>query len=243
MVAALSVLCPDRPRGHSHQPRLAGLGRWVAGVVARTARVLVGNTRWPWVLVRAGPPSMRLGTTQFTIWRARVVANAPYRVNLKVAIAGLILAGCGLSPEYRYGQLKDAPGHEVCLAASDPRAQSRGAGWKVRADAAQRVLRERNASCDWEMYARIHAHQSRADDADLDRSLFMMQRGLQMMSPGASPSSPAFAPTPGGGRATGMATFKRSYQSGLNRVCLYDRTGSEVATTIGATEICPLSLP
>lgn len=37
------------------------------------------------------------------------------------------------------------------------------------------------------------------------------------------------------------AFLKSSYVSGTNRICIYDRLGSQVVTTIGAAQICPLS--
>lgn len=40
---------------------------------------------------------------------------------------------------------------------------------------------------------------------------------------------------------TGGGFLKRSYTSGFNRICIYDRLGNEYATTIAATAICPLS--
>lgn len=47
--------------------------------------------------------------------------------------------------------------------------------------------------------------------------------------------------TAGGGAAGGVGFLKRQYQSGLNRICIYDRVGSEVALTVGAAELCPLT--
>jgi hypothetical protein len=39
------------------------------------------------------------------------------------------------------------------------------------------------------------------------------------------------------------ARFKGSYVSGTNRICLYDRLGSEVAVTVGAFQGCPGTPP
>ncbi len=36
--------------------------------------------------------------------------------------------------------------------------------------------------------------------------------------------------------------FKSSYTSGFNKICTYDCLGSDVAITIGATELCPLTI-
>ena len=48
------------------------------------------------------------------------------------------------------------------------------------------------------------------------------------------------APQPAPAQPT--AFFKRDYQSGTNRICIYDRLGSDVAITISAAAICPLTL-
>ena len=66
-----------------------------------------------------------------------------------------------------------------------------------------------------------------------------MRMGLQLMQMGRPQ-----APSPSyGGVSQGAAFFKRSYQSGMNRICIYDRLGSEVAITVGAADLCPLNLP
>lgn len=55
---------------------------------------------------------------------------------------------------------------------------------------------------------------------------------------------PTYMPQqPYGGRAIGVGFLKREYTSGFNKICIYDRLGSEVAVTIGAVELCPLNLP
>jgi hypothetical protein len=52
----------------------------------------------------------------------------------------------------------------------------------------------------------------------------------------------ALNPSPPVGMASpGVGFLKRQYVSGMNRICIYDRLGSEVATTIGAAELCPLN--
>lgn len=40
----------------------------------------------------------------------------------------------------------------------------------------------------------------------------------------------------------GTAFFKYSYTSGMNRVCVYDLLGSKYVYTIGAVEMCPLTI-
>ena len=61
-----------------------------------------------------------------------------------------------------------------------------------------------------------------------------MQSGLQMLQ--QARGAPAAAPAE---QAAGF--LKRNYQSGFNRICIYDRLGSEVAVTLPSTSICPLS--
>jgi hypothetical protein len=41
-------------------------------------------------------------------------------------------------------------------------------------------------------------------------------------------------------RQTKRGFFKRSYQDGLNTICIYDDMGADFVMTIGAAEICPL---
>jgi len=38
------------------------------------------------------------------------------------------------------------------------------------------------------------------------------------------------------------AFLKHSYVSGLYRVCIYTSSGGDVATTVRATDICPLTI-
>jgi hypothetical protein len=55
---------------------------------------------------------------------------------------------------------------------------------------------------------------------------------LQQLQGAGSRSSP---------NQSGVAVLKRSYISGKNRICVYDRVGSEDVITISATAICPLA--
>jgi hypothetical protein len=43
-------------------------------------------------------------------------------------------------------------------------------------------------------------------------------------------------------QARGTAFFKYSYTSGMNRVCVYDLLGSQYVYTIGALDMCPLTI-
>lgn len=40
----------------------------------------------------------------------------------------------------------------------------------------------------------------------------------------------------------GTAFFKGEKVSGMNKICFYDHLGSEVAITISATSLCPLTI-
>lgn len=64
-----------------------------------------------------------------------------------------------------------------------------------------------------------------------DRTL----RALQILN--ASP----WGTRPAQQQAQPTAYLKSSYISGFNRICIYDRLGSQFITTIGNMEICPLS--
>lgn len=40
----------------------------------------------------------------------------------------------------------------------------------------------------------------------------------------------------------GVAFFKYSYVSGMNRICVYDYLGSQVIITIPAAQVCPVNI-
>lgn len=40
----------------------------------------------------------------------------------------------------------------------------------------------------------------------------------------------------------GTAFFKYERTSGMNKICFYDYLGSEIAITIGAVQLCPLTI-
>lgn len=50
-------------------------------------------------------------------------------------------------------------------------------------------------------------------------------------------------PSDDGSAIRGSAFLKRSYVSGMNRVCVYNNMGSDYVQTIGAADICPLHIP
>jgi hypothetical protein len=43
--------------------------------------------------------------------------------------------------------------------------------------------------------------------------------------------------------ASGTGFLRKSYISGMNRICVYDRMGSAYALTVGAAEMCPMTVP
>ena len=40
----------------------------------------------------------------------------------------------------------------------------------------------------------------------------------------------------------GTAFFKYEYTSGMNKICVYDHLGSDIAITIKSFKLCPLSI-
>lgn len=40
----------------------------------------------------------------------------------------------------------------------------------------------------------------------------------------------------------GVAFFKYSYVSGMNRICVYDHLGSQHVITIPAAQVCPVNI-
>jgi hypothetical protein len=71
--------------------------------------------------------------------------------------AALALEGCELSQAYQESQLRNATTEEVCYAVTDPRRNTVGQGWAVRAAAAQNVAATRGLTCDYGYWAQIHA--------------------------------------------------------------------------------------
>lgn len=43
--------------------------------------------------------------------------------------------------------------------------------------------------------------------------------------------------------AAGVGVYRREYVSGMNRVCIYNRLGSDYVVTIPAVSLCPLQAP
>lgn len=76
--------------------------------------------------------------------------------------------------------------------------------------------------------------------ANTAESLQMMQLGLQMMQ-GSSPS--AGPNNYGSSYGSSTTCFKKTeWVSGLNKNCVYNCTGSDSTITIGAAQICPVTI-
>lgn len=80
----------------------------------------------------------------------------------------------------------------------------------------------------------------------VERQFVENRRSMQQGFANASRSmatteiSPAQARLGGGSTMTGHLV--RNYVSGMNRVCIYNQGGSEAAITIGAAEMCPITM-
>jgi hypothetical protein len=70
---------------------------------------------------------------------------------------------------------------EFCYALTDPRRNTIGQGWAVRARAAQIVARERSLDCDYDRFARIHAIEQPARDTAMRQNLDLIEAGTRMM--------------------------------------------------------------
>jgi hypothetical protein len=62
----------------------------------------------------------------------------------------------------------------------------------------------------------------------------------RILAAGLGGAANSYQPT---GGSSGAGFLKSSYVSGFNRICVYDQLGSELAVTIGSTQLCPLALP
>jgi len=66
------------------------------------------------------------------------------------------------------------------------------------------------------------------------KNLFRFFTVILIFSSAIHPISPANA---------AVTCFKKTeYTSGLNKICIYNCLGSEAAITIGATQLCPLTI-
>lgn len=59
----------------------------------------------------------------------------------------------------------------------------------------------------------------------------------------ATTATPARDLPPGSFRVAEVTCFKKGEEvSGLNKICYYDCVGSKVAITIGAAQLCPVTI-
>ncbi|MBE3705538.1 hypothetical protein HJ207_24185 [Vibrio parahaemolyticus] len=101
------------------------------------------------------------------------------------SLIALAVAGCGLSPTYQYESLANSSDYEVCYALTDPRKEMSGSGWKVRAEVAQKIVRERGISCDRSYFSTAHNldAQSRAlNDLSTQRYIQQIQTSAENSS-------------------------------------------------------------
>ena len=100
---------------------------------------------------------------------------------------------------------------------------------EIREEWAMEVQR-RNVNCN--QYAGMINSQRQANQQ-------LMNQGLQLMEQ----SQPyTLGNNNSNGKVFGSAFYKRSYVSGMNRICVYDNMGSDYTTTVGAAELCPMSI-
>lgn len=149
---------------------------------------------------------------------------------LAVLLLALASVSCA-TPEQKLAIVRAAPAWELCYWHITGKVSAQGRVF------VSQEIQTRPVDCR-EHLAIVQAKLA-ADGVAQVESQRMLQLGLQMMAPRA-PQYPAPA---GGGAALGVGFLKRQYVSGMNRVCIYDRLGSEVAVTVGAAELCSLSLP
>jgi hypothetical protein len=99
----------------------------------------------------------------------------------------LLLAGCGLSPDYWRNNLEKSSTVELCAASIDPRG---GAGWQVRKRAANEMIQSRQIKCDYNLALQLLQVQAAQDLADDVTSTAMINNGLSI----ASRAQPTLAP-------------------------------------------------
>jgi hypothetical protein len=134
----------------------------------------------------------------------------------------LLLCGCAASPEKVAEVARTAPDSEVC------EVYLTGAERYVTVIGAE--IRRRNLDCRpyWEAMERREAVQNARAQRNAANAAATLQI-LRSMQPSQTPMT----------RPVGF--LKREYVSGFNRVCIYDKLGSDYAVTISATSLCPLS--
>lgn len=153
-----------------------------------------------------------------------------------IYICAILLAGCGLSPDFQRSRLQSASSFDLCYAATDPARNSFGPE-RARAQAASSLIQERRIQCDYEQLARIRESEARvAATRANERAAWaaVSAAGFQMMQ-GASPA-PA-APIAG---QPGHRMLQRHYVQGTNRICVYSDFGSPFILTISVMSLCPL---
>jgi hypothetical protein len=143
---------------------------------------------------------------------------------LFILTAGAALVGCASmfgTPEQRAAQNASMSSYSLCsklaVAIMAPSQVREEWAWE---------LQRRGENC---------SQYSSAIAASQQQNAQMQQLGQQLLNqnrPGSTVSAP-----------TGPVGFlKREYVSGFNKICVYDRLGSEYAMTISAVALCPMSV-
>ena len=94
-------------------------------------------------------------------------------------------------------------------------------------------IRKRGVDCS--QYADLAQLKLMKRQQNARNSQALIDLGNSLMNSGTT-STPTY-----GGKASGTAFLRDSYTQGFNKVCIYDRMGSVYTTTIGSTELCPLT--
>ena len=92
-----------------------------------------------------------------------------------------MLSSCGLSPEYRRNQLKNASNYDICYAITDPRRGMPMSGWTVKGRVAEEIARERGIICNQKDYSATHnqdAHTRAIGREQYQRNIKNLQNAL-----------------------------------------------------------------
>lgn len=143
-----------------------------------------------------------------------------------ICLAVVLLVGCATEAPYTPAEVATFESWRLCYMALDFTGYSATSTARARDE-----LRRRRCDCTAE-WPRVQIEIAR-DQVEESRRAQALSAAAAYFGAMGRPS----VATPA--RPTGF--LKRQYQSGMNRVCVYDELGSERAVTVGATELCPLS--
>lgn len=132
-----------------------------------------------------------------------------------VALAA-VLAGCATPAEHR-AQAASASSYALC------------------SKLANGVLAPNEVREIWAFELQHRGENCSQYAAAIDSANAANLRAMQLANQLSQPKSTAPAP------AVSRGFLLRSYVSGMNRICIYNNLGSEVAMTVRSVDICPLS--